>query len=123
MRRIAGFLVGVGVLVGVAVAAPVAGETIKLDAGEIASGKSYGEVRETLIDSGWLATGPCDDDGAGTCNPAYPEMQACAGTGTAPCKFRWTRGEYVKTPAAGKAIIVITEGEQGKTVTSVSVEN
>lgn len=93
-----------------------AAEGLSLQSGEIKTGMTYGEARERLIEDGWLPAGACEGD-AFVCNPAYPELDACAGTGTAPCRFEWKAGEGVATKDGLTAFAVITEGERGKTVT------
>jgi len=98
-------------------AAPVqAAESLKLQSGEVKTGETYGEVRERLIENGWLPAGTCEGD-AFMCNPAYPELESCAGTGTAPCRFGWKAGEGSGAAAGPSQIAVITEGEQGRIVT------
>ncbi len=93
-----------------------AADGLSLQSGEIKTGMTYGEARERLIEDGWVPAGTCEGD-AFVCNPAYPELDSCAGTGTAPCRFAWKAGEGVATKDGLTTIAVITEGERGKTVT------
>lgn len=59
-------------------------------------GEDYGAVRKKLMTSGWLPFHAKDADtctnGDARCQ-GRSEMEACAGTGLAPCKFLWTRGD------------------------------
>ncbi len=98
-----------------------ADESIKLQTGELKTGMSYGEARELLVDEGWLPAGTCEGD-AYMCNPAYPELDSCAGTGAAPCRFQWKAGEGVATKDGLGFIAVITEGERAKSVTGFDTE-
>ena len=61
------------------------------------SGEPYREVREKLIKDGWrpviLADADvCIDDDVRCAN--RPEMEACSGSGLAPCKFLWSKDGY-----------------------------
>lgn len=103
-------------LAGLSLAPAHAAESLTLQSGEIRTGMTYGEARELLVEDGWLPAGTCEGD-AFLCNPAYPELDSCAGTGTAPCRFQWKAGEGVATKDGLTVIAVITEGERGKIVT------
>lgn len=103
-------------LAGLVLAPAQAAESLTLQSGEVKTGMTYGEARERLIEDGWLPAGACEGD-AFLCNPAYPELDSCAGTGTAPCRFQWKAGEGVATGDGVTSIAVITEGERGKVVT------
>jgi hypothetical protein len=74
---------------------------------------SYGELREAIIDAGYEPAGSCDPQQFTACKAAYPELDDCAGTGTAPCRFVW------KYPGADERLVVITQGEKNKIVVSV----
>ena len=59
-------------------------------------GEAYGLVRESLINSGWSPVISADADecinGDVRCE-SRPEMEACSGSGLAPCKFVWRKGK------------------------------
>lgn len=61
-------------------------------------GEAYGLVRQSMLAAGWV---PLTSGDAQPCSPidnrcqGRPEMQACAGTGYAACRFTWQRGEVV----------------------------
>ena len=58
-------------------------------------GEDYGAIRQTLMTGGWMPFHAKDADkcmdGDDRCK-GRPEMEVCAGTGLAACKFLWTRG-------------------------------
>lgn len=60
-------------------------------------GQPYGEIREKLIEEGWDPVVSPDSDvcmeGDVRC-ANRPEMEACSGTGLAPCKFVWSKDGY-----------------------------
>ena len=68
--------------------------------------ESYAKVRNKLLKAGWE---PFHADDADECQPGdlrcenRPEMQSCAGTGMANCKFLWKR--------KGKTLAIFTVGE------------
>lgn len=59
-------------------------------------GEAYGQVRQTMLAAGWV---PLISVDVQPCAPSdsrcqgRPEMEACAGTGYAPCRFTWQRGD------------------------------
>lgn len=69
-------------------------------------GESYGTVRAKMIKAGWKPFHAKDADvcqsGDTRCKNR-PEMQSCAGTGQANCRFLWKR--------RGKTVVVFTIGE------------
>jgi hypothetical protein len=72
-------------------------------------GMTYKEVRARLMELGFAAASLSKDKkrcGARTkiCK-SYPEVEACAGTGTASCRF------VFKYPR-GRKVVVITQGEK-----------
>jgi hypothetical protein len=74
----------------------------------------YSEARTALLALGYQPVHLPDAD---TCDPRYdasrcfPEREACAGTGMAPCNFVWRRAERV--------IVVGTIGDEMPIVTGV----
>lgn len=71
-----------------------------------APNESYASVRQKLLASGWQPFHASDADvcsqGDARCQ-GRPEMQACAGTGMANCRFIWQKD--------GKTVAVMTVGE------------
>jgi len=74
---------------------------------------TYPEARQRLIEKGWIPERTrwqdLEESGAGVVawalwNAGYREIEDCAGTGTAPCRFNYT-------DAAGNQLAVVTEGE------------
>jgi hypothetical protein len=69
--------------------------------------ESYSTVRVKMVQAGWA---PFHSKDADTCADGdlrckgRPEMQACAGTGLANCKFLWQRD--------GKTVAILTVGEE-----------
>lgn len=73
---------------------------------EFKKGESYASVREKLLMAGWTPHRSKDADKCGEGDErcqGRPEMQSCAGTGMANCKFLWKRGE--------KMLAIFTIGE------------
>jgi hypothetical protein len=72
----------------------------------IRKGESYKSVRVKMIKAGWKPHHAKDADkclkGDDRCRNR-PEMQACAGTGTANCRFLWKRKEVT--------VVIFTSGE------------
>jgi hypothetical protein len=71
-------------------------------------GMTYKEVRARLAELGFAPDSPSKDmkrcgSRKAICRK-YPEVEACAGTGAAPCRFAF------KYPR-GRKIVVITQGE------------
>lgn len=70
-------------------------------------GESYATVREKMLKAGWKPyTAPDADqcsEGDKRCENR-PEMQNCAGTGLAPCRFLWKRND--------KTVVIFTIGEE-----------
>lgn len=68
--------------------------------------ESYSKVRVKLLKAGWKPFRSPDadecSDGDRRC-AGRPEMQSCAGTGLAPCRFLWKR--------RGKTVVIFTAGE------------
>lgn len=70
-------------------------------------GESYTKVREKLIAAGWK---PYHKKGADECMAGdarcegRPEMEACAGTGMANCRFLWKR-------KGSRTLAIFTVGE------------
>ena len=68
--------------------------------------ESYTSVRAKMIKAGWK---PFHSENADTCSEyderckGRPEMEACAGTGMANCKFLWQKN--------GKTVSICTVGE------------
>ena len=68
--------------------------------------ESYARVRVKLIKAGWK---PFHSPDADECYKSdkrcanRPEMESCAGTGLAPCRFLWKR--------KGKTVVIFTSGE------------
>lgn len=79
------------------------------------AGKSYDAVRGELIDDYWMPASPgCDATSKDLCI-VYPELEICAGTGTAPCIFWWKSED-------GKITLKInTDGESQREITGVQV--
>jgi hypothetical protein len=73
---------------------------------EFKKNEDYGSVREKLLNAGWTPHRSKDADkcaaGDKRCE-GRPEMQSCAGTGMANCKFLWKKGE--------KMLAIFTVGE------------
>jgi hypothetical protein len=71
-------------------------------------GMDYKEVRARLTELGFAPDSPSKDmkrcGSRKTICKKYPEVEACAGTGAAPCRFAF------KYPR-GRKIVVITRGE------------
>ena len=69
----------------------------KLEAPHFSSGEPYSAVREKLINEGWSPVISPDSyvciDGDVRC-ANRPEMEACSGSGLAPCKFVWSKDGY-----------------------------
>ena len=69
-------------------------------------GESYTKVRIKMLKAGWKPFHAKDADicqtGDDRCEKR-PEMQSCAGTGLAPCRFLWKRGK--------KTVVIFTAGE------------
>lgn len=69
-------------------------------------GESYTSVRKKMLKFGWKPYKSPDADkcmeGDKRCE-GRPEMQACAGTGMANCRFLWKR--------KGKTVAILTVGE------------
>lgn len=69
-------------------------------------GENYASVRAKMMKAGWKPFRAPDADkcmeGDERCE-GRPEMQACAGTGKANCKFLWKR--------RGKTVAIFTVGE------------
>ena len=69
-------------------------------------GESYRSVRVKMIKAGWKPYHAPDADkcqkGDSRCQ-GRPEMQNCAGTGVAACRFLWKR--------KGKNVVIFTSGE------------
>lgn len=69
-------------------------------------GESYTSIRKKLIKANWKPFTATDAD---TCTDGdercqgRPEMQSCAGTGMANCRFLWKK--------SGKTLVVFTVGE------------
>lgn len=78
---------------------------IALPMGEVKIDQPYGEAREILIGSGFQPAGICTEETHGpNCIAAYPELDSCADTGLAPCRFLWKSEE-------GWTLVVLTQGE------------
>lgn len=69
-------------------------------------GENYRSVRAKMIKAGWKPYHAKDADvcqnGDERCRNR-PEMQSCAGTGLASCRFLWKR--------QGKTVVIFTAGE------------
>jgi hypothetical protein len=69
-------------------------------------GENYTSVRAKMIKAGWKPFHAKDADvcqsGDERCQNR-PEMQSCAGTGLASCRFLWKR--------RGKTVVIFTAGE------------
>jgi hypothetical protein len=69
-------------------------------------GESYRSIRAKMIKAGWKPLHAPDADvcqaGDKRC-AGRPEMQSCAGTGMANCRFLWKR--------KGKTVVILTVGE------------
>lgn len=74
---------------------------------------TYPEARQRLIEKGWIPARTrwqdLEESGAGVVawalwNAGYREVEDCAGTGTAPCRFNYV-------DAAGNQLALVTEGE------------
>lgn len=69
-------------------------------------GESYKSVRVKMLKAGWKPFRAPDADkcmeGDERCQ-GRPEMQSCAGTGMANCRFLWKR--------KGKTVVIFTVGE------------
>ncbi len=68
--------------------------------------ESYKSVRIKMLKAGWKPyhSSEADECDAGdTRCEGRPEMQACSGTGKAPCSFLWKR--------KGKLVRIVTSGE------------
>lgn len=79
-------------------------------------GKSYDAVRGELIDDYWMPASPgCDEGSKDDLCIVYPELEVCAGTGTAPCIFWWKSED-------GKITLKInTDGDSAREITGVQV--
>lgn len=70
-------------------------------------GASYAKVRGAMLKAGWKPYRSPDADecmtGDKRCE-GRPEMENCAGTGTAACRFLWKR--------RGKTVVIFTVGEE-----------
>lgn len=81
-------------------------EKPKAELPEFKKGESYAKVREKLLTAGWTPHRAKDADKCGEGDErcqGRPEMQSCAGTGMANCKFLWKR--------SGKTLAIFTVGE------------
>lgn len=97
-------LAGIGAAAILVIAAQ-ADTAIPLSMGEVKVDQPYGEAREILIGSGFQPAGICTEETHGpNCIAAYPELDSCAGTGLAPCRFLWKSEE-------GWTLVVLTQGE------------
>ena len=71
--------------------------TDELPTPHFTSGEPYGHVRTKLIEAGWE---PVVSEESDTCMKGdvrctnRPEMEACSGSGVAPCKFVWRKKNY-----------------------------
>ena len=76
-------------------------------------GMSYEEARQQLLSAGWQTKGTrwqdknCPEYLNGC---KYPEVEACAGTGSGPCKFKWLN-------ISGKTLSVYTESDRNDNMT------
>lgn len=73
---------------------------------EFKKNEDYGSVREKMLRAGWTPHRSKDADKCGEGDErceGRPEMQSCAGTGMANCKFLWKKGE--------KMLAIFTVGE------------
>lgn len=72
-------------------------------------GEDYGQVRIKMIKAGWE---PYLQPGSDVCGETdqrckgRPEMEACAGTGEANCRFNWKK--------KNKVVAICTVGEEAK---------
>lgn len=86
-------------------------------AGNLVSGMTYPEARQTLLSRGWkpatLPKGQCV--GRPDVCAAYPETYDCAGTGLGQCKFLFT-------DERGLVLAVVTVGEDPLLVDSSHIE-
>lgn len=72
-------------------------------------GQTYASVRKKMLKSGWKPFRAPDADKCGSGDArckGKPEMQSCAGTGMANCKFLWKR--------KGKTVAIFTVGEDAE---------
>jgi hypothetical protein len=77
--------------------------------------RRYDVVRGELIDESWRPASPrCDRFNARECE-VYPELEACAGTGSASCLFWW------KNEARGLLLKIVTVGEFQRTISRVQI--
>lgn len=73
--------------------------------------EAYGSVRTKMLAHGWS---PYTSPQADQCSPddercrGRPEMESCAGTGMAPCRFLWTKGQMI--------VAVLTVGEENPVI-------
>lgn len=61
-------------------------------------GKPYSEVRTEMLKDGWTPLKLPDADSCGEFDDRCknrPEMEACSGSGLAPCKFAWKKEEKI----------------------------
>ncbi|RUV45348.1 KTSC domain-containing protein [Mesorhizobium sp. M1A.T.Ca.IN.004.03.1.1] len=86
-------------------------------AGNLQSGMTYPEARQTLLNRGWrpanVAEGRCV--GRPEVCATYPETDDCAGTGLGQCKFLFTDGK-------GSVLAVVTVGEDPLLVDNSHIE-
>jgi hypothetical protein len=69
-------------------------------------GESYALVRQKLLGDGWKPFHSLDADACQDGDPrckGRPEMESCAGTGAANCRFLWQKG--------GSKVAILTVGE------------
>lgn len=71
--------------------------------------EDYGQVRAKMIKAGWKPHIKADSDPCGATDlrcKGRPEMESCAGTGAANCKFNWEK--------KNKVLGICTVGEAAK---------
>lgn len=79
------------------------------DLPSFAQWEDYGQVRAKMIKAGWTPHVQADSDPCGATDlrcKGRPEMEACAGTGAANCKFSWKK--------KNKVIGICTVGEEAR---------
>lgn len=87
------------------------------DIPKFAKDESYALVRQKMIKAGWA---PFQSPAADTCSDSdlrckdRPEMEHCAGTGLAQCKFLWKKEE--------KIAAIVTTGESEAVFESIGIE-
>lgn len=73
----------------------------------LTQGEDYGQVRSKMIKAGWKPHAKPGSDPCGETDQrckGRPEMEACAGTGEANCKFNWKK--------KNKVVGICTVGEE-----------